>query len=108
MPNGCSAVSRRWRMACGFLSRRFWTASSTCSCSQRMARAGVIRIRRRPILITLKLTLNVADGSKADALRLPCQAEAACKRGALVNGEPTWISSFALRTLRATVVFLSA
>ena len=25
-----------------------------------------------------------------------------------MNGEPTWISSFALRTLRATVVFLSA
>ena len=41
-------------------------------------------------------------------LRLPCQADAACKRGALLNGEPTWISSSALRTLSTTVVFLSA
>jgi hypothetical protein len=31
-----------------------------------------------------------------------------CKGGALLNGEPTWISSSALRTLSTTVVFLSA
>ena len=38
VPNGCSTVSRRWCMACGFLSRRFWTASKTCSCSHRVIR----------------------------------------------------------------------
>jgi hypothetical protein len=35
VPNGCSTVSRRWRMACGFASRRSCTASSRCSCTHR-------------------------------------------------------------------------
>jgi putative tryptophan/tyrosine transport system substrate-binding protein len=38
VPKGCSTVSRRCRMACGFLSRRFCTASNTSSCSQRAMR----------------------------------------------------------------------
>ena len=33
VPNGCSTVSRRWRMASRFVSRRCCTASSGCSCS---------------------------------------------------------------------------
>jgi hypothetical protein len=35
---GCSTVSRRWRIACGFASRRCCTASSRCSCSHRVIR----------------------------------------------------------------------
>ena len=35
VPNGCSTVSRRCRIACGFSSSRFCAASITCSCSQR-------------------------------------------------------------------------
>src|SRR6516164_7477213 len=38
VPNGCSTVSRRRRMACGFPSRRCCTASSTFSCSHRLMR----------------------------------------------------------------------
>src|SRR6267142_157881 len=37
-PNGCSTVSRRWRMACEFASRRCCTASSRCSCCHRVIR----------------------------------------------------------------------
>ena len=43
VPNGCSTVSRRWRMACGFASRRCCTASSRCSCSHRgIRRSGPV------------------------------------------------------------------
>ena len=38
VPKGCSAVPRRARMASGFSSSRRCTASSTCSCSQRVMR----------------------------------------------------------------------
>src|ERR1700758_4638585 len=46
VPKGCSAVSRRWRMACGFLSRRFCTASKMCSCSQRATRRCLPVVQR--------------------------------------------------------------
>ena len=46
VPKGCSAVSRRWRMAYGFLSRRFCTASSTCSCFQRVIRRSLPVVQR--------------------------------------------------------------
>jgi site-specific recombinase XerD len=36
VPKGCSTVSRRTRIACGFLSRRCCTASTTCSFSHRV------------------------------------------------------------------------
>src|SRR5436309_476101 len=45
VPNGCSTVPRRCRMAWGLLSRRLCTSSITCSCSQRV-------IRRSDILCT--------------------------------------------------------
>src|SRR6202007_2131632 len=38
VPNGCSTVSRRRRMASGFASSRCCTASSRCSCSHRAIR----------------------------------------------------------------------
>ena len=38
VPNGCSTVSRRIRIASGFLSSRVCTASTTCSCSHRVMR----------------------------------------------------------------------
>jgi hypothetical protein len=38
VPKECSAISRRTRIACGFLSRRCCTASSTCSCCHRVMR----------------------------------------------------------------------
>src|SRR5882757_5956920 len=38
VPNGCSTVSRRVRIASGFLSRRACTASTTYSCSHRLMR----------------------------------------------------------------------
>ena len=59
VPNGCSTVSRRRRIACGLASRRACTASRTCSCSHRgMRRSGVrcalllqraAAARRRPV-----------------------------------------------------------
>jgi hypothetical protein len=42
VPNGCSTVSRRWRMASGFASSRCCTASSRCSCSHRVIRRSVV------------------------------------------------------------------
>ncbi len=38
VPKGYSTVTRRWRMACGFASRRCCTAFSGCSCSHRVIR----------------------------------------------------------------------
>jgi hypothetical protein len=41
VPKGCSTVSRRTRIACGFWSRRRCAASSTCSCSHRVIRRSL-------------------------------------------------------------------
>ena len=41
VPNGCSTVSRRVRMAWGFSSNRFCTASMRCSCSHRVIRRSL-------------------------------------------------------------------
>lgn len=43
---GCSTVSLRSRMAWGFLSRRLCTASSACSCSQRVIRRSLPVVQR--------------------------------------------------------------
>ena len=44
VPNGCSTVSRRSRIACGFSSSRCWTASRTSSCSQRETRRCLLGV----------------------------------------------------------------
>lgn len=44
VPKGCSTVSRRWRMASGSSSSLRRTASSTCSCSQRLIRRSLASV----------------------------------------------------------------
>ena len=48
MPNRCSAVSRRWRMARGIVEAVLERPPHMLMLISGWARAGVIRIRRRP------------------------------------------------------------
>src|SRR5262245_22657936 len=81
---GCSAVSRRWRMACGFLSRRFCTSSSRCSCSPAtfacraasLAHSDALRQRSTSVAFGVKGTLTSRE--MRDARRLPLHACKPC------------------------------
>jgi hypothetical protein len=75
VPNGCSTVSRRWRMAFQFASRRNCTASSRCSCSHR----GFRRSGRAAI------TSNVTRGAVVASAVLD-----ASEAAAPANRPPRW------------------
>jgi hypothetical protein len=72
VPNGCSEVSRRVRIAFGFSSSRLCTASSTSSCSQRGMRRcgpGVQRLLSEQLLLGIFQSLSVARCEKVQILQ---------------------------------------
>ena len=81
VPNGCSTVSRRRRIACGSASRRACTASRTSSCSSVGCAAQEPRTaatRRRPVathrlvaFLCRHAELDAAERQRASATPLP-------------------------------------